>query len=382
MKRKRLALVSAGLVVVTTLVVMYWLGSTLLILGISALIAYVLLPVARLLERAMPWRRRWPGLSRGIAVAIIFLAGLGIIAGVLISVIPPTINQGRQFIVEFPTFFNAARMTIEERIADYTDLIPDNLREQAEQALSDAGGVLGRAAWTVARQTFAVISGSLAFIIGLATAPLLVFYLMKDSGKIRDSLGAPFPRALNTHLKNILDIADRTLGGYIRGQLVLGIIVGVIVGIGLLLLDVPFAFVLGVVAGLTELVPIIGPWIGGAIGVLVTLATAPEKVVWVILLYLGVQLLENSLLAPRVQSAALHLHPIAVILIITIASQYFGLWGIILGPPLVAMGKDIVVYLVEEWNQETAAAETGAVNPAPAAEPPVSSPTGGETGGV
>ena len=126
--------------------------------------------------------------------------------------------------------------------------------------------------------------------------------------------------------------------------------VGSIVAVGLLLLGVPYAIFLGMVAGITEMIPIIGPWIGGAIGVLVTLATEPQKALWVILLYLIIQLVENAVLVPRIQGNALKLHPIAVIVIVIIASQHFGLWGIILGPPLVAMGKDMVVYFVQEWN--------------------------------
>ena len=86
---------------------------------------------------------------------------------------------------------------------------------------------------------------------------------MKDSAAIRASLSAPFPQGLRPYLQDALDIADRAIGAYIRGQLTLGIIVGTVVTIGLLLQGVPFAFVLGIVAGLTELVPVIGPWIGG-----------------------------------------------------------------------------------------------------------------------
>ena len=119
----------------------------------------------------------------------------------------------------------------------------------------------------------------------------------------------------------------------------------------MLIIGVPFAVLLGIVAGLTELVPIIGPWIGGAVGVLVTLATEPDKVLWVILLYLIVQLLENTLLVPRIQADTLNMHPIVVILVITVGSQYFGLWGVILGPPLVALAKDVIIYLVKQWNE-------------------------------
>ena len=354
LKRKRLLLLATAAVVVATLLVLYLMGSVLLTLGLSAVIAYVLFPLARLLERGMPWRHRRPGLSRGIAVGIIFLAGLGLLVWALILAIPPTLRQGARFVEAFPGLFNSARATVEGWAADYSHLVPEQMRDKGEEWLGNAGGILGDAALNVGAQTLGVISGSVAFVIGLATAPVLIFYLMKDSDPIRSAIYTPFPAALRPYLRDVLDIVNRTLGGYIRGQLILGVIVGVIVTGGLLLLGVPFAVLLGIVAGLTELIPIIGPWIGGAAGVLVTLATAPDKVLWVILLYLVVQLLENSLLVPRVQSSSINLHPIVIIMTITVGSQYFGLWGVILGPPLVAMVKDLVVYFVQEWNRPAA----------------------------
>ena len=187
--------------------------------------------------------------------------------------------------------------------------------------------------------------------MGLATAPVLVFYLLKDSGKIRESLYAPFPQSLQPFLKDILDMGERVLGGYIRGQIALGLVVGAVVTAGLLLMGVPFAFILGIIAGITELVPVVGPWIGAIAGVLVTLATEPHLLPWVVLLYLTVQLLENTLLAPRIQGDSLNLHPAAIILTIVVASNYFGLWGVIIGPPLVALFKEMFVWFVREWNR-------------------------------
>ena len=349
-RRRRYLLLASAAVVMVTLAVLYLLGTALLTLGLSVVAAYVLLPVVRLLERVMPWRRSRPGLSRGIAVGIIYLGALGILLGILALILPPTIDQSQRFVEEFPGFFNSARITVEGWIARYDELIPLEVRDLVEETLSNAGGIVGDAVGRVVSQTWKVVSGSFALVLGLATAPVLVFYLMKDSGIIRASLFAPFPAALRPYLKDLLDIAERTLGGYIRGQLTLGLVVGVVVTVGLLILGVPFPFILGIVAGLTELVPIIGPWIGGAAGVLVTLATAPHLVPWVILLYLAVQLLENTLLVPRIQGNTLNLHPVALILVIVLASNYFGLWGVILGPPLVALFKDLSVWFVQKWN--------------------------------
>ena len=240
---------------------------------------------------------------------------------------------------------------------------------------------LARRPGTWVGQTLGIITGSFGFVLGLVVAPVLVFYLMKDSRSIRESLDTPFPTAIRPILSDFLDIADRTLGGYIRGQLTLGVIVGVTVAVGLLLMGVPFAVILGIVAGLTELIPIIGPWIGGGVGVLVTLATEPDKVLWVILLYLMVQLLENTLLVPRIQGNTLNLHPISVILIITIGSHYYGLWGVILGPPLVALGRDVIVYLVREWNRAPEIESNGAISNEKGAVEVAEAPAESEDGG-
>jgi predicted PurR-regulated permease PerM len=135
----------------------------------------------------------------------------------------------------------------------------------------------------------------------------------------------------------------------VKAQLFLAIVVGVMVYIGLLALGIKFPILLATIAGFTELIPIIGPILGAIPGIFVTLATAPEKIVWVALLYLAVQVLENSLLVPRIQSQALRVHPVAIMLALVIGSEFAGLYGIILGPPLLAAAKEVFFY-ARSWN--------------------------------
>ena len=151
LKRKRFLLLGTAAILLTAVVVLYLLGSVLLTLGISAVLAYVLLPVAKLLERGMPWRHKRPGLARGISVGLIFLFGLSLFAALIIAVVPPTVEQGQRFIENFPTFLNNARTTVEGWVAQYADVVPADLRDQAEGALADAGGIIGAAAWNVVK---------------------------------------------------------------------------------------------------------------------------------------------------------------------------------------------------------------------------------------
>ncbi|MYA59739.1 MAG: AI-2E family transporter [Chloroflexi bacterium] len=351
LRRKRFLMLSAAALYGAAVVLLYLLGSVLITVFFSALIAYALLPLANVITRPMPWRESRPELSRSIAVGFIFVVAIGIFVGSMALVIPPTIEQSEKFIEDLPTFFNAARSTIEGWLGDYSDLVPDDVRGQVEENLANMGSLVVTAAWDVLPNAFGLVSGTFALIIGLATMPMLIFYMVKDSSDIGSAMLAPFPKPLQPYLIKLARIADRTLGGYLRGQLILASTIGVVVTIGLVALGVPFAFLLGVVAGFTALIPIVGPFIGGAVAMLVTLATAPEKLLWVLALYVVVQLAENTLLAPRVQAGALNIHPIVVILVIIVGGHFFGIWGIIFGAPVVSMARDVVRYVAHEWDQ-------------------------------
>jgi predicted PurR-regulated permease PerM len=320
---------------------------------VSGIAACTLLPVVKLIERIIPWRHRHPELARSTAVVFVSLTVIAAIAGALFLIVPPIARETSQFIQRAPEVFQNARMTLTEWNAVYTDRIPEEVREQVAMGASNAGAVVLAGVQNSLSQTIRVISTTFSVILGFAITPLLIFYLVKDSETVQSGLLRPFPAALKPHISNILDIANRTAGAYIRGQLILGIAVGTLVAVGLLLLGVPFAFLLGAVAGITELIPFIGPWIGGTIGVLVTLASAPHLVLWVLLLYVGVQLLENMVLVPRIQGQSLNLHPVVVLLVITVGSQLWGIWGVILGPPAGALIKDLIVYFSAQWNLES-----------------------------
>ena len=143
-------------------------------------------------------------------------------------------------------------------------------------------------------------------------------------------------------------IIEKVLGQYIRAQILLGFIVAYFVFIGLLILRIEFAGVLAVFAGVTELIPTLGPWIGGIAAVIVILAIAPEKVIWVVLLFLIVQLLENSLLVPRIQGGYLRIHPAILVVLLVLGAYVAGIWGILLIAPLTTTIVEIYKYVRQD----------------------------------
>ena len=349
--RRRTLLVAATATAALVLLVVYLLGTALLIVGLAVVLAYMLLPVIQQIERTMPWRRQRPALSRLLAIALVYVLIIAVTVAALFWAVPAIVKESGQFADELPELWASIRETVEGWAGEYVDTVPRSVRDRIQESLDGAGGLVGIVAWSFVSKTAGVVSSSFGLILGLAAAPVLLFGLLKDSSRIRTSLYAPFPPDLQAHLRTMLDIAEHTLGGYVRGQITLGLIVGVVVTVGLMLMGVPYAFVLGLVAGLTELIPIVGPWVGGVFGVLVTLAVAPEKALYVAILYVVVQLVENTVLVNRIQGRALRIHPVWMTIIVVVAATYFGIWGVILGPPVVALVRDVAAWVTFEWNR-------------------------------
>jgi predicted PurR-regulated permease PerM len=358
----RLALVATGAIILVVASLLYVFKLVLLPLIVSGLLAFLLRPLVEKLESLMPWRSRWPDLSRISSILLIYVVTLGAIAGILLLIIPPVYQETVKFIESLPALYSDIETTVEQWNQWFIGRIPEDIRQRVQDALTRAGDTLMVEIQGVIAGTVKSVPGVFTIIIGLVAIPILLFYLMNDRETLAKGMYAPFPSAIRPHIRNIVDIMGQAVGSYVRAQLTLAFVVGFLAFVGLSLLGIEFAVLLGIAAGITELIPIIGPWLGATAGILVTLATAPEKVFWVIPLYVGIQILENVFLVPRVQGNALNIHPLWVIVIILVGAQIAGLWGVILGPPIVAAGKGVVSYFSNQWNRPAPSPEVELVD--------------------
>ena len=353
------------LAVVVVALLLYQIRGALIPFVVGGALAYALEPLVSLMERRAPWMGDKPELRRIILIFIVFVVGALVVTGVLFLVIPPIVAEFGVFIEALPDLIRQARSTLEGWNARISENVPEEMRAFAQNAMDSFGAMMVDGARTFAARTLGVVSRTLTVILGLAAAPLFIFYALKDREKLADGIISLFPPNPRPHARNILFILNGVFSSYVRAQLLLGVVVGVMVFVCLSILRVPFAPILGLVAGIFELVPIIGPWLGAIPGIIVVLATAPDKLVWVALVYLGVQLLENSLLVPRIQSRALNVHPIMIMVALIVGSEVAGLWGVILGPPLTAASKEVFMYFLREWREdlrpEVAAAQEGEI---------------------
>ncbi len=351
-KRNRLVLVAGAMSLAVVLIILA--RGALIPFIISGTLTYLLYPVVRGLESLMPWRKRWPGPSRMVAIAVIYVAAIAAFTGAVALIVPPAFREASEFVDSIPNLFAGARETIEGWNKTYTDRVPEDLREQIESSLVSSGDILVSAARSVFARTVGAVSDTVSAVIGLAVVPFMVFYLLKDREAAVGGFYSLMPHNAQRHARNVVDIANSVLGAYVRAQLTLGIIVGAVVFLGLFALRLQFSALLGLIAGMFELIPVIGPLLGAIPGVLVALATSPSDLPWVILLYTGVQLVENSVLVPRIQGHAVDLHPAMIMLLLVISSEVAGLWGVIVAVPLAAVSRDVFLYFLHEWSEEPA----------------------------
>lgn len=342
-----------GLVTVGVLIVAFILYSALgalLPIIISVIVAEVLFPIVSFIERHLPGRERYPRAARIFSIAVIYVAFLAIVVALIILTIPPIVQEARDFVETVPQIYEDVKATIEELSEEYNQQVPDEIKAQVEEWAQSLGGALGSAALSIGTRTLSTLAGTVSLLFGLAIVPFLLFYLLKDKEELLDGMYSILPQNVSRHTHNVLSLIHRVIGSYVRAQVISAAIVGGFVFLGLWALDIKFALTLGLLAGLLGLIPIIGAFIGAAPALLVALATDPSKLIWVVLLFIVVQFIESNIISPRIQGSAVRLHPIFIMGTLVVASSIGGLWGVLIGVPVVAASRDVFVYFYKEWS--------------------------------
>ena len=348
----------AGLVIAALLLIafiLYMARGALFPFVISIVLAELLYPAVVFLEERMPGHDRMPGVTRIVSILTIYLGFAAVVAGILYLTIPPLFAESQEFIETFPEFYERARSTAEGWSHDFTERVPVEVRMEIEEAVAAGGNVLANAGRGIIQRTVSGVANAVTLVIGLAIVPFFLFFILKDREEV---VGGVYPMLSprgRKHTRHVIFMVNRVIGSYVRAQLLSATIVGVLVFIGLSILGIKFAAILGLVAGLFGLIPIIGPLLGAVPGLLVTLASSPSQVIWVALVYVVVQLIENNLISPRIQGRAVRLNPAIIMATLVVASEVAGLWGVIVGVPLVAAARDVFVYFHKEWDNGDAA---------------------------
>jgi predicted PurR-regulated permease PerM len=297
------------------------LSRVILLVMFGVIVAFLLAPLVERLER--PLRRRGLAIGLGAATAlVVVIGGLALLA-------VPLVRETRQLAEAAPNY--AETLSSDQPISVFGLEISGEVRQRIGQELgARASEWSAVAARTALRVAGGVVDVVFVFVLGI--------YLLASGPAVRRWVVDLVPANRRADAVRVEAEARRVFGSYIRGQLLLGLIVGTLSTLAYLVLGVPYAVFLGVLAGILELVPIVGPIVAGAAAAVVALTQPFPLVLWVVAAAIAIQQIENNLLVPRISGPAVGLHPLAALLAVLVGVELAGLAGAIFAVPLTGLG--------------------------------------------
>jgi predicted PurR-regulated permease PerM len=306
---------------------LYRFNGVVFILFIAILMGTVIRPIV-----AWLYSRRLPRIA---GVILVYLVLLALLISFLLLLFPLIVEQGITIAASVPDYYQSLREWVvnfpNQWIARLGEFIPATLPglepvpQTGEQMLASSGQALGFAASAIK-------------LILVATAVLLLaFHWTLDGPRIIQSLLLLVPKGQRERMSELISAMENKVGFYIAGQGILCLIIGIMALVAYLLIGLPNALVLALIAGVMEALPMIGPLLGAIPASVIALSISPSKLVWVIVATIVIQQVENSLLVPRVMRKAVGVNPFVSLLAIFAFSSLFGIAGALMAIPIAAI---------------------------------------------
>ncbi len=311
----------------------------------SALLAYIGDPLCDRLERYK--------LPRTLAVVVVFLLTFATLALLVLLVVPLIKNQVSAFLTALPSIVANVEQNWLPGLAEMLEIdLGDDMGLSAFLSrYSDMAGEWGQRVLVSAASAGGVLATA---VMSLFLIPILTFYLLRDWDDIIDHISAFLPQGVRTPVTEIAKETDEVLGAFLRGQLTVMFALAVIYSVGLSLVGVDFAIAIGVVSGLVSFVPYLGLIFGISLASL-TVGLQPEPLwplVGVVATFTIAQLIEGSVLTPKLVGDKIGLHPVLVIFAIAGGGQLFGFFGILLALPAAAVLSVLVRFAYNRYLKE------------------------------
>ena len=312
----------------------------LVLVYISALVAIGLSPLVNAIERKRLSRQRVP---RWAAILVIYLFIIGVIVGIAMLVVPPIIVQARELGMELPRLLHQGQQWLMDRGLLTREI---SAREAVQQTATSSGaqdtiGLLLNAVW-----------GFVGGVFGLITILVLAFYLLVDSSGLINVFVRLFPREKRPQVQEACRRVTMKVSAWLGGQLLLAAIIGGTAALGLFLMGMPFFYVLALISGIGEMIPIVGPILSAVPAIAVALSVKPALALGVIAFFFAQQQLENHILVPRIMQRQVGISAVFVIVALLIGGSLLGVIGAILAVPTAAILQVVFEELMNDSTPE------------------------------
>jgi predicted PurR-regulated permease PerM len=326
-------------------VVSHFLVHAAVLVLLAIVVAAALEPILSRLERFMP---------RVVAALATYLFAAAVVGLGVYLFLGPLIGQSHSLSSRLPVYFDHFLGGINSAAASFGIGMPppDQVRANLAKA---AQGQLQQ----IVVQAIGYIQLVIGVVADVALVLLLAFWFMVDGARVRAAFALLVPTQHRQRVRFVEDTLSTVLGGYIRGQLTMAAIIGVSAGVGCWLLGVQYPIVIGVLAFLFELVPMVGPILAAVPAVMISAFQPFPLVLYVIAFFIAMQFVENNILAPRITAGAVGVHPIAAILGLVAGFEAAGIVGALFALPLLSAASVIASAVLKSWRGEPVVVRRG-----------------------
>lgn len=326
----------AGLVM---LLAMWLLGQAILPFILGAGVAYLLDPVADRLERL--------GLSRTMSVVVITFVAVLLLVAVILLVMPIIVRQATALIETLPDMLEKGQTFLTTR---FPDLLPEG--GTIGTAMSDLNAAMGEQWGTIAQSVLTSVGGMISVVALLVIVPVVAFYLLLDWDRMVTHIDRLLPREHAPTIRRVAGEIDEALSGFLRGQGLVILILGTWYSIMLMLVGLPFGFFIGIMAAILSFIPYVGVLIGGVTAIGVALFSFWGDWFWiaaVVGVFASGQIVEGNYLQPKIVGGHVGLHPVWLLLALSVFGSLFGFVGMVAAVPMAAALGVIARFLTERY---------------------------------
>ncbi len=320
--------------VILALLFLFLIRDVIVIFLFALIIASAIAPAVNLLEKL-----KIPRVIGALLIYIVVIGALGFLISLAVPSIAKEIKDLSSNLPSYISFLSDKFESIQRASSKYQDIII-----QFQGFLSSMGDLLRKSASNLFSTAINVFGGIFSLLLIL----VISFYLSVQKRGVQHVITSIVPHEHRDYILSLWERSQRKLGRWLQGQLFLGLLIGVLVYIGLSFLDVKFALLLAVLAGVLEIFPYIGPVIAAIPAIILGFLQAPVLGFWVLVLYVVIQQMENHLIVPLVIGKIVKLNPVAVILALLVGGRLGGLTGMILAVPLAAVLAEFLRDLVKK----------------------------------
>ena len=313
---------------------------------IAGFLFYLLNPLVKIL---MKIRIKKFKVKRPLAIAVVFLLLISVLGLVISFFIPRFIEQIKSLVIGLPGYLSELQRFLTNLFNNsHIDWLQKvDLHSYMNKFEGSLTSILKKFILSLTTSLGSVIGTITSVTVTLVTVPFILFYMLKDGEKLVPTVEKFFPEHNRSKVARLLHEMSATLSRYISGQMIECLFVGTFSAIGYSMTGIPYALLVGLFAGITNIIPYLGPYIGLMPALFLAFSKSLPTVFWVIVVCIVVQQLDGNLVYPNVIGKSLHLHPLTIIIILLVAGNIAGLLGMILGVPLYAVTKVVVKFVYD-----------------------------------